>query len=1848
MTMQGFRLSPQQRRIWELEQVQPGRFAHCALLLEGELDPQTLRRAVQELVDRHEILRTTFRRRAGLRVPLQVITESGEASWSEQRLGPLDPAGELTEVARALEEHRRGQVDYENGAVLDALLLELAPRRHVLSLRLPALCADSRTLANVTREIAASFAHEAGSAADEMVQYLQFSEWQNELLESEDREAGMEFWRKKDLAALPRLLLPFSGAVSAEPSEPAALGNSLGPDLVARIDAAAAAQGADFSSFLLACWQVLLWRITGEPDVVAATVFDGRKFEELEGALGHFAKAVPLHARIEEGFRFADLLRRTHQAVQEAHSWQEFFALEDSGGGEAVAAAVPIAAFEAVEWPALSANGLSISLYRHQVTSDLFQVKLIALRQGEKAILQLEHDPRAVREEDASAMAEQLLTLLASAVAEPGTPVEELEIVSAAERRRIEEFNDTAADSPAGLCLHEIFAEQAARRPGDTALVYENEVLTYAELNARANRLAHRLLALGVGMESRVALLLERSADLVVGLLGTLKAEGAYVPLDPGLPKSRLALLLQQTGASVVVAHQRLVELLPPYLENLIVLDQDTAGAPATDPTGRALPESLAYVLFTSGSTGEPKGVAVEHRQLANYLHGIARRLDLPEGSRFAMVSTFAADLGNTVLFPSLCGGGTLHLFSQERVSDPDIFAGWMREHAIDCVKIVPSHLSNLLAASNPEPVVPRRLLVLGGEASSWSLIDRLRDLRPECRILNHYGPTETTVGVLTHDAGAGGDRRGAAVPLGRPLPNSRVYLLDRNLRPLPTGLTGEIYIGGAGVSRGYLGRPDLTAERFVPDAWSGEPGGRLYRTGDLGRLLPDRTMEFLGRADRQVKVRGFRVELGEVEAALRQHVAVREAVVELRETLPGEHRLVGYIVAQRGWEPSPSDLRGFLQETLPEYMLPAALVRLESLPLTANGKIDRNALPAPEETAAEDHAQYVSPRALGEELLASLWRDVLGLGQLGVHDNFFERGGDSLLATQLMSRVRKTFEVELPVRMLFEAPTVSELAARIERAIQGGDRPEAPPIVPVPRTEDLPLSFAQERLWVMHQLDPQSAAYNSSAPLRLKGPLNERALARALDEIVRRHEILRTVFPSVEGRARQVFLPPAPLPLPRIDLQVLPEKLREREAQRLAIEDAGRPLDLGRGPVLRVSLLRLQPQEHVILFVLHHIVSDGWTTGVLVRELTALYEAFVHDRPSPLPEPAVQYADFAYWQRQWLRDGVMDDLISYWTRQLSGAPESLDLPTDRPRPARQTFRGASLFYQTLPELQAELRELSRKEGVTLFMSVLAAFFALLSRYSEQEDIVVGTDVANRNRIETEGMMGFFINNLVLRGDLSGDPSFRELLARVRTMALGAYAHQDLPFETLVKALRPKRSLSHTPLFQVLFVLQNTPPLESDPRDLQVSLVQSEVKSSKFDLALFVAETPEGLVQNWTYSTELFDTETIQRMAWSFYRLLLGIVRQPDAPISQLEIFSEEERNKRAMEKLEREQSKIKNLGRFRRSSSVDMAEMELVKTEYLQPGSTFPLVVRPNLGDIDLPGWAQDSRDFIDTQLAKHGAILFRGFNVTSVTEFERFAKSVCNELFDEYGDLPREQESASVYHSTPYPNEKTILFHNESSHMHRWPSRQFFYCVKPSEQGGETPIVDCRRMYEALPPEVIQRLEEKQLMYVRNFTEGLDVSWRDFFHTDDPGKVEEYCRAAGMEIEWTSDGLRTRQICPAVITHPKTGEKVFFNQVQLHHVSCLDPEVREAVLSLFPLESLPRNVLYGDGTPIEDSVMEVIGETYWRLAASFPWQKGDVIMLDNMLVAHARNPFVGTRKIVVAMGDMINASDV
>ncbi len=1495
-------LSFAQQRLWFLDQLEPGLVAYnvpAAVRLVGKLDVAVLNWSLNEIVRRHESLRTTFDSVAGQ--PAQIVAPSLELSISVVDLSGFSDELRETAAMRLAQEEAQRPFDLIRGPLIRAVLLRLGSELHVLIVTMHHIVSDGWSQGVLKTELGALYdagmKGERTSLPELSIQYADFAQWQRGWLKDDELNRQLAYWREHLKGAPPSVDLPND---SARPPQLNYRGATflfeLSADLSESITALSRREGVTLFMALLAAFKALLFRYTGQSDIVVGTPVANRNREELEGLIGFFVNTLALRTDFSGSPTFRELLHRVREVSLGAYAHQDlpFELLVEELQPVRDLSRNPLfqIVFDLQSTPALALEltGLALEPYEFTAETTRFDLELHLTSTPAGISGALVYGTDLFAESTISQLAERYRMLLEAVVADPELPVSGIELLTGDERNKLLfEWNDTARLF-SSKTISDLFETWAAQSPENIALAFGDERLTYRELNCRANQLAHHLQAYGAGAETCVGIYIERSIEMIVAVLGVVKAGATYVPLDPSYPEQRLLFMLDDAGVQLVLTVDAVEENLPTHHAPVILLDSEwllIAGQSEENPERDITPEHLAYISYTSGSTGVPKGVAVPHRGVARLIAGNYASFGPDEV--FLQFAPLAFDASTFEIWGSLLNGAQLVLMPSGMTSLAE-FGRALTQHRVTTLWLT-AGLFQQMVDEQLEALTSLRQLLAGGDVLSPAHVKKFVDAVPACRLINGYGPTENTTFTCCYAIDAAVEINGS-VPIGRPIAGTQVFILDENLQLSPPGFIGELYAGGDGLARGYHGRASLTAERFIPHPFSAEPGARLYSTGDLARYLANGNIEFIGRADEQVKVRGYRIELGEIETALARAPGVQQVAVVVRDYDDGDKRLVAYVVG----DVEVDKLQKTLRSTLPDYMVPSAFVVLDDLPLTPNGKVDRRALPAPDEVSASRDSAYPAPRTPVEELLAGIWADVLKVERVGVNDNFFELGGHSLLVTRLVSRAQAQFGAELPLKLFFESATLAAQAAAVEAALGAENGSQAPPIVPVSRAGNLPLSFSQQRLWFLYQLEPSTSAYNIPTAVRLTGALDSEALTRTLNELVRRHEILRTYYGMADGKPAQFVGPPPDLPVDLLDLSELAESERESRMLELASEEAGKPFDLTRPPLLRASLVRLGPEEHVLLLTVHHIVSDGWSQGVMVREVGTLYQAFSEGKESPLAELPVQYADFAHWRRKWLTGDVLDQQLAYWRKQLAGDLPVLDLPLDHPRPEVQSFRGATFTAILPPGLNESLSVICRREGVTLFMLLLAAFKALLCRYTGQAEIVIGAPIANRNSIETENLIGFFVNTLVLRTDLSGDPHFPELLARVRKVTLEAYAHQDLPFEVLVEDLQPERSLSRNPLFQVMFQLENTPKEELPLPGLTLSPVAVEGVASQFDLSVDVVESEQGLAVTAEYSTDLFEAETIRALLKRWEILLESIAAAPDQRLSELPLMDQSER----------------------------------------------------------------------------------------------------------------------------------------------------------------------------------------------------------------------------------------------------------------------------------------------------------------------------------------------------------------
>ncbi|MGL5924604.1 amino acid adenylation domain-containing protein, partial [Chroococcidiopsis sp.] len=1514
-------ISHKQKALWFLYQVAPNSAANnvaYAARLVSNVDIPALRQAVRALIERHPVLRTTYTAEHG--EPIQKILENQQVCFSVQKAANWSQ----DDFHNWLVSESDRPFDLNNGPVIRFNLLikntltdVSAAKEVILLMTAHHIVVDFWSLELLVSELRVFYeAIKTGfevALPPQNLQYKDYVRWENQMLASEQGEQLWNYWREQLAGELPILNLPTDRPrPRVQTYEGASHSFVLGKKLTHKLLELAKAEGVTLYTIVLAAFQVLLLRYTNQEDILIGSPMAGRSLTEFQRIVGYFTNPVVLRADLSGNPTFRDLLCRVHSCVLGAREHQDypFPVLVERLQPLRDPSRSPLYQV-AFAWERSDQSDRQVSL----MNSDELIVELI-IPESKGAAFDLtltifdatrplkgiwKYNTDLFDADTIERMAGHFQTLLESIVANPEEQISSLPLLTKTELDYLKSRGNVVCPSNPFITFDKQdieqsiparFQEQVKKFPQNIAVHTKNYHWTYSELNCRANQVAQIILKCTFG-EERIALLFEHDAPMVAGILGVLQIGKAYVPLDPNYPSDRVVYLLEDSGASAVLTNNKNLaraQELTKGIVPLINIDDISLTSSSNEVDLEISPDTIAYILYTSGSTGQPKGVIQSHRNVLYFIKSYTNNLHINEQDGLTLLSSYSFDAALIDIFAAILNGATLYPINIKEEGLTHL-SQWLRQQPITIYHSTPTLYRHFVKnLSGNEQLSNIRLVVLGGEEVVKTDVDLYKEkFADECIFVHGLGATESSF-YLQYFINKQTEITRHTVSVGYPIEETEVFLINEAGKK--TDIYGEIAIRSSYITLGYWHKPNLTQAVFLRDPECSSR--RIYCTGDLGRLRPDGSIEFLGRKDFQIKIRGFRIELGEIEAAIAQHPSVRETVVIATEDVSDNKHLVAYVVLTQRL--TTDELRHILRRKLPDYMVPSSFVFLDSLPLTPNGKVDRRALRAPN-FQLELQRSLVAPRTPIEEMLASIWADVLSIELVGVHHNFFELGGHSLLATQLISRVRDTFGVELPLRSLFEAPTIAEFASRVENSLKNRQSQEALPLLTIPRSESILLSFAQARLWFLDKLQPNSAFYNIPLAWRLSGQLNIAALQSSINEIIKRHEALRTNFTIQEGQPVQTIAATLNCQLQVVNLLHIQENEREIEAQRLASVEANRPFDLEREPLLRCMVQKLGETEYVLLFTMHHIISDGWSLGVFTHELTELYKAFCTGITPVLPSLPVQYADFALWQRQWLQGEILEAQFDYWKQQLKNAPALLELPTARPRPAEQTYQGGYHYTALSLELSGKLSALSKRTGVTLFMTLLAAFVTLLSRITSSDEIIVGTPVAGRNRQEIEGLIGFFVNTIALRTHLGGDPSFEDVLSRVRELALGAYTHQDLPFEQLVEALHPKRDLSYTPLFQVMFALDEKSVPSFELPELTVSSYAVENGTAKFDLTLSMENTADGLVGVWEYNVDLFDETTIVHMTRHFQTLLEGIVANPQQQVSQLPLLTEGERH---------------------------------------------------------------------------------------------------------------------------------------------------------------------------------------------------------------------------------------------------------------------------------------------------------------------------------------------------------------
>jgi len=1493
-------LSFSQSRLWFLDQLDKGNDAYnitFALNVRGELNVSLLNKVFKAIVDRHEILRTAFLEDDGK--PYQVVCDNHLQEFDVIDISSFSNQVKNENINIYLSDEANYSFDLKKAGLFRVCLIKTDHDKYILIVNMHHIVFDGWSIGVLIKEIVdlySAYSENTISELDELkIQYIDYALWQKEYLNGDLLLDKINYWKNK-LSCTSILELP-----TDHPRPPVQTHNgdtisfNVSNSILEKFTAVCSEHDVTLFMAMFSVFTVLLHKYTGQSDICVGTPIANRQNKSLESLIGFFVNTLVLRTKIKPHMPFTDLLEMIKQTTIEAFDnqdvpfenvvealslerqlsysplFQVFFVFQNSPIGE-------------LKLPGLELTPLEIANTRSKFDLTMELSESIGGLSGV-----VEYNTDLFNRSRIERLIKHFKCLLDSAINTPFQSIADMEMLPDDEKQLIlNEWNQTRFDYAYDSCLHQLFYQQSISTPDAISLVCCSESLTYSELNIRSNQLAHYLISQGVEAENVVGLCVERSLEMIIGMLGILKANAAYVPLDPDYPQHRIDYMLEDSKAKVLLTMGAEIKIEDKDQILTIRLDDDwhiIEQFPFDNISSTPQPDGLAYIIYTSGSTGRPKGVAITHRNAIALIHWSLQVFNDELLAGMLASTSICFDLSVFEIFVPLCSGGKVLL-----VKDILHINDLSSENEIKVINTVPSAISQLVKINAvPESV---KVINLAGESFSERLVKEIYDNTNVEKLFNLYGPSEDTtystyISILRDDK----------VTIGRPVNNTGIYLLDENLNPVALGVFGEVYIGGDGLCRGYFDRPDLTAEKFLPNAFSKISGARLYRTGDIGRYLEDGKIEYSGRQDHQVKVRGFRIELGEIESSLTKHPSIEKAIVIVYGHNENR-RLVAYLVVSTQIELSQHEMRQHLKHKLPDYMIPSVFISLDALPLTPNGKIDRKALPSPDGQLRSE-VQYIAPSSDTEILLTKIFQDLLKVGRIGVEDNFFELGGHSLLATQLVSRIRHVFEQDMPLSSIFEYATISGLAALIDAQISSV---ALPPIEVASRDQTLPLSFSQQRLWFLEQFDHEQALYNIPTAIRLQGVLNIVALEASINNVIARHEVLRTVFSNEQGQPLQIIVPHMTLSLLVTDLTELAEDKRELIAKKNAEEEVTKGFNLNSGPLIRCRLLRLSSTEHVLLFTVHHIVFDGWSTSILINEVATLYQANVSDCEANLADLEVQYVDYALWQREWLSGEVMQHQQAYWKKQLANLPGALELPLDYPRPAIQSNQGAIETFELNAELSEQVTAICKIHHVTPFMTLLSVFMMLMQRYSGQTDICVGTPIANRQDHTLEKLIGFFVNTLVIRGDLSADPSFEELLKQIKATALAAYAHQDMPFEQLVQALQPDRDLSRTPLYQVMFVLQNAPVSERVLPGLSFSILETDTTAAQFDLTFSLVESKGCFYGRVDYNRSLFKAETIQQMIGHYQQLLDVTLSRPKICLSQFSILNETEQHQQFMQ----------------------------------------------------------------------------------------------------------------------------------------------------------------------------------------------------------------------------------------------------------------------------------------------------------------------------------------------------------
>ncbi|MFD2679427.1 amino acid adenylation domain-containing protein [Bacillus seohaeanensis] len=1499
-------MSYSQKRLWFLQSYDVDLNAYnisFSFNMYGELNISKFEESLEVIIQRHEIFRTFFKQEGS--DYKQVVYPLKKLNFELVELESLDGESEEEKIQQFMDELQDNTFDLTSKNLYHFYLLRINDQQYRFFVNIHHMIFDRWSFNKFMYELVEIYRAKLQSTKIELpdleIQYSDYSYWQQSWLEEGNADDQLQYWSTKLGGKLPVLELPTD---YPRPPKQTFNGSSvkveIPEELCIKLRKWCQEENVTPNMALLAAYKVLLYRYTGEHDILIGTPIAGRNQEEIEDLIGFFVNTLVIRTDLSQNPSFIDYLNQVKDVCLEAYSNQDipFEHLVEKLNPERSSSAAPIFQVMFSLQNKIETNikmeDVAIELLENENKTSKFDLSLIMHEKGASFVGELQYNTDLFKKSTVQRMGQHFLNLVTAVIEEPSKSIADFPILTSEENELFQQVNSSEPNQLDGS-IKQLFEMQVKNNPHAIALEHEETQLSYSELNSKANQLAHYLMKLGVNKQKPVVVCLERTPDLMIAILGVLKAGSFYLPLDPTLPANRIKDILEDSSPNAIITEVSHKDKLWGDQNNVICLSdikEAVKKEEKSNPNIKSEKLDLAYITYTSGSTGKPKGVAIQNKGVIRLVKD-TNYIDIKPESNIAQILSISFDVTSFEIWGALLNGAKLIMADKDTILSPQKFSNWLKSKQITTLAI-PAALFNKVAQEAPTAFSDVENVLVGGEACSPKWVGQVLNHGAPKRLLNSYGPSENTAITLNYVMNKVcrhlTEKESDTIPIGKPINNTEVYVLDKQLNRVPIGVPGELYIGGDGLAAGYWNRPDLTKEKFIEHPFSQVEEAKLYKTGDIVKFLDDGNLDFIGRADHQVKLRGFRIELGDIEESIRQNPKVKDAVLLLKENGDGDKKLISYYTTDGSL--LKSELRKELSDKLPDYMIPSIFIELDNLPLTSNGKVDRQSLPKPTEKDFE-MGEYVAPRNAVEEMLTNIWQEVLSLERIGIHDSFFEIGGHSLLATQVISRVADTVGKQIPLRLIFEFPTISEMSSELMKSDQTEDK--EPITVKKNKDQKYPLSFSQKRLWFLNQMDSENGSYNIPFAFRISGNLHYGNFEKSLNAVLNRHDSLRTIFKAENGEPYQIIQNQVDNYYTIINLENESEVEQFQELTNLISEKSWEPFELSKGPLFRAYLIKMSETDHTLLFVIHHIIFDGWSADILLKEINDHYLLLQQEKETTLSNLDIQYSDYSQWQKELMAGENVNHQLNYWRKKLAGELPILELPIDYPRPPEQTSNGKSITLTIPEDLALQLRSFSQQENATLYMTLLSAFKVLLYRYTGQKDILVGTPVAGRNQKELESLIGFFVNTVVIRTELGESPTFLELLKQVRENCLEAYSHQDVPFEKLVEELQPERNLTHSPIFQVMFSHHSMDESEQFLLGNQFVSLEIENKVSKFDLSLNVSDNQRSIMLELQYNTDLFRENTIQQFSTHLVNLLAGIVKNPDTSIYQLPILDEAE-----------------------------------------------------------------------------------------------------------------------------------------------------------------------------------------------------------------------------------------------------------------------------------------------------------------------------------------------------------------